>query len=226
VLLGGEDAHLLGRWHDLPNRVIHRGDVPLMRIGDICHIRDGQSPNMATQPGEYVMVVPAEDRKTADHWSFEGRAICIPLVSSAGHGKADIKRIHFQEGKFALANTMCALFIKDEKVVHPRYLHVFLSAMCQELLVPLMCGATNVTMDSKQLAGVLIPVPDMPLQEEIVESDLVCTNATMMSSAAAALRDSSSDSAVIQLAEKVIRETQILLNKSKDRSNISELIPV
>ena len=49
----------------------------------------------------------AEERKTADHWDLEGKAVCIPLVSSAGHGKADIKRLHYQEGKFALASTMC-----------------------------------------------------------------------------------------------------------------------
>ena len=27
--------------------------------------------------------------------------------------KADIKRIHYQEGLFALATTMCAAFVKD-----------------------------------------------------------------------------------------------------------------
>jgi type I restriction enzyme M protein len=91
VLLETKTSHLLGRWHDLPNRVIHRGDIPLIRIGDLCDIRDGLSPNMATQPGDNVMVVPAENRKSADHWDFEGEAVCIPLVSSAGHGKADIR---------------------------------------------------------------------------------------------------------------------------------------
>jgi type I restriction enzyme M protein len=225
VLLSTENAHLLGRWHDLPNRVIHRGDVPLMRIGDLCEIRDGLSPNMATQPGEHVMVVPAEDRKTADHWSFDGKAVCIPLVSSAGHGKADIKRLHYQEGKFALANTMCALFIKDEAIIRPRYLHIFLSAMCQELLVPLMCGATNVTMSSNQLADVMIPVPKITLQEEVIESDLITTNAAAMMNAAKSLRDSSSDSHVVQLAERVITETEKFLKTAKKRISVSAFLP-
>lgn len=129
ALLGSDKAHLLGRWHDLRNLVIHRKDVPLMRLGDLCDIRDGLSPNMATLPGDFVLIVPAEERKTADHWDFEGNAVCIPLVSSAGHGKADIKRIHYQEGKFALSTTMCALFAKDEETIRPRYLHIFLSVM-------------------------------------------------------------------------------------------------
>jgi type I restriction enzyme M protein len=225
VLLATENAHLVGRWHDLPNRVIHRGDIPLIRIGDLCEICDGLSPNMATLPGEHVMVVPAEERKTADHWSFEGKAVCIPLVSSAGHGKADIKRLHYQEGRFALANTMCALFVKDETVIRPRYLHIFLSAMCQELLVPLMCGATNVTMSSDQLADVIIPVPNLLLQEEVIESALIDSNAAMMTKAAIALRESSSDRDVIKLAEKVIRETESYLKTAKKRINVSEFIP-
>jgi type I restriction enzyme M protein len=104
---------LLGRWYDLPNRITHRPDVPLRRLGEICEVKDGLSPNMATPPGNFVLVVPAEERKTADHWDFEGNAVCIPLVSSSGHGKADIKRLHYQEGKFALASTMCALFSKN-----------------------------------------------------------------------------------------------------------------
>ncbi len=225
VLLATKNAHLIGRWHDLPNRVIHRGDVPLLRIGDLCEIRDGLSPNMATQPGDHVMVVPAEDRKTADHWSFEGKAVCIPLVSSAGHGKADIKRLHYQEGRFALANTMCALFVKDEAVLRPRYLHIFLSAMCQELMVPLMCGATNVTMNSDQLADVIIPVPNILLQEEVIESALIGLNAATMTEAALALRDSSSDIDVVKLAEKVIRDTEAYLKYAKKRISISEFIP-
>ena len=225
ALSATENAHLLGRWHDLPNRVIHRRDVSLIRIGDLCDIRDGLSPNMATQPGEHVMVVPAEDRKTADHWSFEGKAVCIPLVSSAGHGKADIKRLHYQEGRFALANTMCALFVKDEAVLRPRYLHIFLSAMCQELLVPLMCGATNVTMSSDQLAEVIIAVPNVLLQDEVIESALIGLNAAAMTAAAVALRDASADKDVVKLAEKVIKDTATYLKAAKKRVTISAFVP-
>jgi type I restriction enzyme M protein len=225
VLSTTKNAHLIGRWHDLPNRVIHRSDVPLIRIGELCEIRDGLSPNMATQPGDHVMVVPAEARKTSDHWSFEGKAVCIPLVSSAGHGKADIKRLHYQEGRFALANTMCALFVKDETLLRPRYLHIFLSATSQELLVPLMCGATNVTMSSDQLADVVIPVPSVLIQEEVIESALIGANAAAMMTAAAALRDSSSDKDVVKLAEMVMRETNAYLKTAKKRITISEFIP-
>lgn len=225
TLLSNEKAHLLGRWHDVSNRVVHRKDVPLMRLGDLCDIKDGLSPNMATPPGEFVLVVPAEERKTADHWDFEGNAVCIPLVSAAGHGKADIKRIHYQEGKFALASTMCALFVKDEKVLRPRYLHIFLNAMCTEILVPLMAGATNITMNSEQLKDVMIPIPKPTLQDEVIESHVISTKATAMIDAAKSLRDSSSDTEIVRVAERLIHETEALLKVSKKRATISIFLP-
>jgi type I restriction enzyme M protein len=225
ALLAGNGSHLLGRWHDLPNRVIHRTGVPLIPLGDLCDIRDGVSPNMATPPGAYQLVVPAEGRKTADHWDFEGKAVCIPLVSSSGHGKADIKRIHYEEGKFALATTMCAAFVRDETVLNPRYLHLFLSAACDDLLVPLMCGATNVTMSSSQLNGVLIPVPEPSVQEEVVESHLVRTRASEMISAASSLGQASRDSGIVSLTERVIRDLEALRETAKHKHTISDFLP-
>jgi type I restriction enzyme M protein len=225
VLLGSRGVHLLGRWHDLPNRVIHRPDVPLIRVGDLCYIRDGLSPNMATPPGEFVLVVPADERKTADHWDYDGKGICIPLVSSSGHGKADIKRLHYQEGKFALATTMCAAFVRDESVVNPRYLYLFLSAACEDLLVPLMCGATNVTMASDQLADVLVPVPERSIQDEVVESDLIRTRASEMLAAARSLCELSTDPAVVELTERVIKDLNDVQNASKDKVSVSAFMP-
>jgi type I restriction enzyme M protein len=224
-LLAAKGTHLLGRWHDLPNRVIHGQDVPLLRFGDICEIKDGLSPNMKTQPGDYVLVVPAEERKTSDHWDFDGKGICIPLVSSSGHGKADIKRIHYEEGKFALATTMCAAFVKDEKKVNPRYVHLFLGAACDDLLVPLMCGATNVTMASSQLADVLMPVPELCVQDEIVESHALRTRVTDLLAAARALSDLSKDKRLIALTKRVIDDLEEVCAASDGKATVADLIP-
>ena len=225
ALLNAPEAHLLGRWHDLPNRIVHRADVSLVRLGDICDIRDGLSPNMATPPGEFVLVVPAEERKTADHWDYDGKAICIPLVSSAGHGKADIKRIHYQEGRFALANTMCAAFVKDVARINPRYLHAFLSAACDDLLVPLMCGATNVTMSSKQLGDVLVPLPKRPVQDEVVESHLVHSRAVKMLSAAKLLRQISMDPTVVGLTDRITKDLAGVVQASTNKATVQDFLP-
>ena len=45
AILASKDIHLLGRWYNLPNRVTQRPDIPFVRLGDICEIRDGLTPN-------------------------------------------------------------------------------------------------------------------------------------------------------------------------------------
>ena len=225
ALLASKDTHLLGRWHDLPDRVLHRPDIPLMRLGDICEIRNGLSPNEATTPGEYTMVVPAEDRKTADHFDFEGAAVCIPLVSSSGHGKADIKRLHYQDGKFALASTMAALFVWDSGVILPRYLFIFLSAMSTELLLPLMRGATNVTMNIEQLDDVVIPVPAVSLQADVVESELIGSTVSVLRKTAQFLLNSAKDQTALDLANVVLEKTNHCLSVTQDRKTIRQFLP-
>lgn len=225
VLLAGRDLHLLGRWHDLPNRVIHRPEIPLKRIDELCDIRDGMTPNMGATPGDFVLVVPAEDRKSADHWDFDGKAVCVPLVSSAGHGKADIKRVHYQEGKFALASTMCAVFSKDEDVLRTKFLHLFLSETCDDLLVPLMCGATNVTMASAQLKDVLIPLPHPSIQDEVIESHLFHRTATQLSISANGLREFSIDTKMLEIADRVNLEAKALLEAARARTTIASFLP-
>ena len=97
--------------------------------------------------------------------------------------------------------------------------------MCDELLVPLMCGATNVTMNSDKLGNVMIPVPKPALQDEAIESSIIAAKAATMIDAATALRDSSSDERIVKLAERVIRETEELLSTSKSKVTISDFLP-
>ena len=224
IIRRDSERNLLGRWYDLPNRITHRSDIPLRRLGDICDVKDGLSPNMATPPGDYVLVVPAEERKTADHWDFDANAVCIPLVSSAGHGKADMKRLHYQEGKFALATTMCALFSKDENEVIPRYLFILLSRLRYQLLVPLMCGATNVTMSSKQLLDLIIPVPKPEIQKEIIEIHLAEEHAAQIEQIALSLKRCSTNPEFLRLAESVFESAELLLKSAAKKTHIDTIL--
>ncbi len=221
---GNAERNLLGRWYDLPNRITHRPDVPLRRLGDICDVEDGRSPNMATPPGEYVLVVPAEERKTSDHWDFDGKAVCIPVVSSAGHGKADVNRLHYQEGKFALATTMCALFSKDEDELLPRYLFILLSRLRYQLLVPLMCGATNVTMSSSRLLDLVVPVPEPGVQREIIEVGLAEEHGARIAAVAQQLKESSTKPEFLRLASQVLGRAQVLLKTAARKAHIGSIL--
>lgn len=138
------------------------------RIGELCRMVRGTSPTLKTEPGPYPLVVTASYRRTADSWQLEGPAVCIPLVSSTGHGHAALHRVHYQEGKFALANLLVALLPKDPSVCDAHYLYHLLMTQKDELLVPLMQGTANVSLKEQDIAGVEIPLPSLAGQRRVV----------------------------------------------------------
>lgn len=168
-ILRNPTCALIGRWHNIVSRYPTTALVPFRRLADVCDFRLGLSPNMKTLPGEYPLITPAEERKTADHYDLEGPAVCVPLVSSSGHGKADVKRLHYQEGKFALATTMISVTPKPNADILARYLFQVLSQKKDDLIAPLMAGATNVTLKQDLFENILIPVPSLEVQKEIID---------------------------------------------------------
>jgi len=125
-------------WQEIDFNIDNVGTSRKYAIKEICKIEKGKSPIQKTKPGEYPLVVTAEERLTSNEYQFNGEAVCIPLVSSTGHGHASIKRIHYQKEKFALGNILCALTSLDENLVMTKYLYLYLSYHKDSLLVPLI----------------------------------------------------------------------------------------
>jgi type I restriction enzyme S subunit len=138
-------------------------------LGELCTIVKGTSPISKTLPGPYPLVTTGEAHKTADSFQFEDEAVCIPLISSTGHGHASLKRVHYQSGKFALANLLAAAFVKDSSVLSTKFLARYLMFSKDRLIVPLMTGATNMSISIDRLATVPIEFPPLTEQERIVK---------------------------------------------------------
>jgi len=139
-----------------------------LEIEKFCEIINGKYPTQKTKPGKYPLVVTAKERKSSETYQINAKAICIPKVSSTGHGHASIKRIHYEEGEFALANIMFAL-IPDEKICNPKYLFHLLSHKKDELLVPLMTGSANVSLDPKEVKSIKLDLPSISKQEHVIQ---------------------------------------------------------
>lgn len=139
------------------------------KISELCELTKGSYPTLRTQPGGFPLVVTADFRRSADGWDISGPAVCIPLISSTGHGDAAINRVHYQEGKFALANLLVALIPKKDAPVIAKYLYFLLGAQKDKLLVPLMMGTANVSLKPKDIADVEIELPTIEEQQRIVE---------------------------------------------------------
>lgn len=139
------------------------------RISELCELTKGSYPTLRTKPGDFPLVVTADFRRSADGWDIAGPAVCIPLISSTGHGDAAINRVHYQEGKFALANLLVALTPKKDAPVIAKYLYFLLGAQKDKLLVPLMMGTANVSLKPKDIADVEIELPPIEDQKRIIE---------------------------------------------------------
>ncbi len=143
------------------------------RLGDICTITKGATGIMKAIPGDYTMIALGEMDKTHIEYQFDAKAVIIPLVSSTGHGHASMKRVKYFEGKFALGNILCAVIPNDENFVLAKYLHIYLHWNREELLVSQMKGMANVSLPMNRIADVMVTVPDIEKQKEIVELERI-----------------------------------------------------
>lgn len=140
-----------------------------VKLGDICRIEKGRTGIASAIPGEYPLVVTAEERKTCSTYQFDCEAVCIPLVSSSGHGKKSLKNVHYQSGKFALGSILCAVIPNNPQEVNARYLHQYLQFYKDTLLVPLMNVAANVSLSMRDIANVEVPLPDFDTQTALAK---------------------------------------------------------
>jgi restriction endonuclease S subunit len=138
-------------------------------LGAICDLTKGATPTLKSRPGPYPLVVTAENRATSDEYQFDTEAVCVPMVSSTGHGHASLKRVHYQAGKFAVANIITACTAKQDAPIDMRYLWLLLDHLRDDLIVSLMKGTANVSLSQRALATVPLTLPPVPDQRRIVD---------------------------------------------------------
>ncbi len=142
--------------------------MKIVLLKDICDFEKGSTGLAKAIPGKYPLVATGADRRSCDSFQFDTKVVCIPLVSSTGHGHASLKNVHYQEGKFALGSILVALTAKDETILDIQFLHLYLSQLKDQILVPLMSGAANVALSVSKIKTIEIPLPSIDRQKEIV----------------------------------------------------------
>ncbi len=175
-ILGDKSISLVGRRY----KAVHYAEksrFPAKKLNKtIIRVFKGKSGAQSTEPGLYPFVVTSKRLKTAKDFTFNCKAICIPIVSSTGHGHASVNRIHYIEGKFALANIMCGIEVIDENILNPKFLYYILASMKDEILASLMTGTSNVSLDMNDLYDLEIPMPDIYIQNDFVNSQVIIEN--------------------------------------------------
>jgi len=138
------------------------------RIDQLCTVTKGKTGIAKAIPGQYTLVTTGYDRKTSNEYQFDTKAVCIPLVSSTGHGKKTLNYVHYEEGEFALGTILAAVIPKNDNELDAKYLHLYLSFFKDDILVPLMKGAANVSLSIRDIKEIFIPVPPINVQKHIV----------------------------------------------------------
>jgi type I restriction-modification system DNA methylase subunit len=166
--------------YDLCERVYLSGyeypsDVPLRPLDELFNLQKGNISAAKAENGSFPFITSSEETKFYSHYSFDNEAICIPLVSSTGHGHASIKTIHYVSGKFAAATITAVMTRKPEVEIYVPYVYFYLLAHKDELLVPLMRGTTNVSLTLDRLSRLRIPVPPDVSKQQAMVQPLVIT---------------------------------------------------
>lgn len=184
------------------NELIHKlcpNGVKYKKLADCCTLEKGNTPIQKAIPGEYPLVVTTEERKSCSTYQFEKPTVCIPLVSSRGHGVASLNSLYYQEGKFALGNILCGVtplnsdelsakflfyyltYKKD--IVCPQYIYYqFLSQGIQKEIESKTRGAALKQINIEDLRQLLFPIPTLDVQQQIVSIlnrfDVLCNDIT------------------------------------------------
>lgn len=217
-----------------------------VKLGDICTLEKGTTGIQKSTPGRYPLVVTGPERKTSDAYQFDCEAVCIPLVSSTGHGHKSLNYIHYQSGKFALGTILVAVIPKDNNILNAEYLREYLFNFKDELLVPLMKGGANVTLSIKNIQNLLLDLPTIEEQKYIIQNikdvraktNDILRNFEMQYLQIEKLKTSileaaihgelstqvASDEAATKLLEHAINEKLKITNKSITNRQISKLV--
>lgn len=137
-------------------------------IKELCNVTKGTTGISKAIPGDYPLVVTSEERKSHNEYQFDAKAVIVPLVSSTGHGHASLKRIHYQEGKFALGSILCAIIPKSESNLLAEFLYHYLNLNKERELVSRMKGMANVTLSIKEIEKINIPILSIEKQEDFI----------------------------------------------------------
>lgn len=143
-------------------------DFPQYDLSDICKLSKGKTGIQKAIAGEFPLVVTTTERKSCNTYQFDEPAVCIPLVSSRGHGVASLNHVYYQEGKFALGSILCGVTVMDKSLVSAKYLYYYFECTKDYTLVPLMKGGANVSMTVSDIAKVKVPIPSISEQKEII----------------------------------------------------------
>lgn len=130
----------------------------LAKLSSLFDIVKGSSAaSSAEEDGKFPFFTTSVEPRRSNSAPFNGPAICIPTVSATGHGHASIKSIHLAKSRFD-ASSITAVLLPKSGDVPTEEIFFYLLAHKEELLVPMMRGATNKSLNPDRLGDLKVPL--------------------------------------------------------------------
>lgn len=137
------------------------------RLGDICTVEKGKVGIKKAISGDFPLVVTGEQRLSHNESHFQGCGVIIPLVSSTGHGHASLKRIHYEEGEFAVGNILACIMPIIPEILNMKMIYNYLDAYKERFFVEKMKGAANVTLKISSIMETPVPLLPIAIQGKV-----------------------------------------------------------
>jgi hypothetical protein len=150
-------------------------DMQVERLGDLFDVEKGNVPAADDSAGDYPFFTTSSEFKRHKTFGWDSEAIVIPTVSSTGHGHASIKNVHYVKGKFAAATITAVLTPKKARLseIFVPYIYYYLLTHKDEVIVPQMRGAANVSLSLERIRHIKIPLPGAKEAQRQAVADLI-----------------------------------------------------
>ena len=136
--------------------------VEYVQIGDVAQVGTGSSNgNEAEENGEYPFFVRSQTIKRKNDYEYDEEAIIIPGEGGIG----DI--FHYINGKYALHQRVYRIhFITPS--VNVKFAYYYMRSAFKQFIMMKAVSATVTSIRKPMIEGFTLPVPPLPVQEEIV----------------------------------------------------------
>lgn len=131
-------------------------------IGDIAQVGTGSSNgNEAEEDGEYPFFVRSQTVKRKNDYEYDEEAIIIPGEGGIG----DI--FHYINGKYALHQRVYRIHFTSS-AINVKFAFYYMKSAFKQFIMMKAVSATVTSIRKPMIEGFSIPVPPLPVQEEIV----------------------------------------------------------
>lgn len=151
----------MNRLDDLIQKYCPNG-IEFKKIKEVAEVGTGSSNTKeAIDNGKYPFFVRSQNIKTKNNFEFDEEAIIIPGEGGVG------EIFHYINGKYSLHQRVYRIHFIDMSV-NTKFIYYYMKAFFKNFILKKAVSATVVSIRKPMINEFKIPIPPLPVQEEIV----------------------------------------------------------